>query len=70
MSPKQLRELGIESLPSNLKEAVEHLAADEVLREALGSEFVDYYVELKTREWASYHNTVSQWEIDHYLNLY
>jgi glutamine synthetase len=70
LSPKQLRELGIELLPSNLKEAVEHLAEDAVLREALGAEFVDYYVELKTREWAAYHNTVSQWELDHYLNMY
>lgn len=70
LSLKQLRERGIELLPSNLKEAVESLAEDEVLREALGAEFVDYYVELKTREWASYHNTVSQWELDHYLSLY
>lgn len=70
LSQKEIRELGIELMPSNLKEAVEHLADDQVLREALGPEFVDYYVELKTREWASYHNTVSQWEIDRYLNLY
>jgi glutamine synthetase len=70
LSQKQIHELGIELMPSNLKEAVEHLSGDAVLREALGSEFVDYYVDLKTREWASYHNTVSQWEIDRYLNLY
>jgi glutamine synthetase len=70
LSQQQLLELGIELMPSNLKEAVEHLAEDAVLRAALGSEFVDYYVELKTREWASYHDTVSQWEIDHYLNVY
>ena len=70
MSQKQIRELGIELLPSNLKEAVEHLAEGAVLREALGPAFVDYYVELKTREWASYHNTVSQWELDRYLNVY
>jgi glutamine synthetase len=25
---------------------------------------------VKSEEWKSYHNSISQWELDHYLNLY
>lgn len=67
---RQIAELGVKLLPSNLKEALEELAADEVLRAAMGEEFIDYYIELKLQEWAEYHNTVSQWEIDRYLTLF
>src|SRR5207245_9615558 len=41
LSQKQIRELGIELLPSNLKEAVEHLGEDAVLLEALAPAFLD-----------------------------
>jgi glutamine synthetase len=27
-------------------------------------------LKVKRREWVRYHNTVSQWEIDHYLALF
>jgi glutamine synthetase len=68
-SPEALREMGIDLLPTNLKEALEALREDDVIREALGQEFSDFYIELKMQEWHEYHNTVSQWEIDRYLTL-
>ncbi len=66
----ELRDAGIELLPTNLKEAVQELAKDEVIIEAMGQKFCNYYIDLKLREWNEYHNTVSQWEIDKYLTLY
>ena len=62
------REIGV--LPRSLKEAVDCLEADEVIKQALGSEYADYYIQVKNEEWRQYHNTVSEWESDNYLGLY
>ena len=62
------REIGV--LPRSLKEAVDCLEADEVIKQALGSEYADYYIKVKNEEWRQYHNTVSEWEADNYLGLY
>jgi glutamine synthetase len=69
-TPKELKEAGIELLPSNLKEAMQELARDEVILEAMGREFCNYYMDFKQREWNEYHDTVSRWELDKYLTLY
>ena len=67
---KELEDAGIELLPANLEEALRELERDEVIPEALGREFCDYYVDFKRREWREYHDSVSQWEMDRYLTLY
>jgi len=69
-TPKELKEAGIELLPSNLKEAMQELAKDEVILEAMGREFCDYYMDFKNKEWNQYHNVVSRWELDKYLTMY
>jgi glutamine synthetase len=66
----QLKEAGIELLPTNLKEAMEELAKDEVVIEAMGREFCEHYIDFKLREWTEYHNSVSSWELDQYLTMY
>ncbi len=64
---------GIDVLPPNLLDAVRNLERDEVIRDALGrgvgEDYVDYYAGVKKREWQSYHETVTDWERDHYLSL-
>jgi glutamine synthetase len=70
VSAEELRRRGIELLPRSLKEAVDHLAEDEVVKNALGAEYADYYIRVKNEEWRRYHSSVSQWEIDNYLGLY
>lgn len=67
VSEENLRSRKIDLLPSNLLEAVGELEKDRVVIDAIGREFIDYYVKMKKREWAEYHSTVSQWEIDRYL---
>lgn len=69
-TPEALKDAGIELLPTNLKEAIQELAKDEVILEAIGRDFSNYYTDFKLREWSEYHNTVSPWEIDKYLTLY
>ena len=66
----ELQAKGIGHLPPTLHAAVDALSKDEVVRNALGSEYSDYYIRVKTEEWESYHNSVSQWELDRYLNVY
>ncbi len=68
ITEEDLQKRGIGILPSNLKEAVEELEKDEIIKDALGRKFSEYYIRMKKREWAEYHNTVSQWELDRYLN--
>jgi glutamine synthetase len=67
---EELHARGIGHLPPNLQAAVEALSQDEVVRNALGAEYADYYIQVKSEEWESYHNIVSQWELDHYLNIH
>jgi glutamine synthetase len=69
----EIERAGIGILPSNLLDATRELERDDVLRAALGrgtdEDYVDYYVRVKRREWASYHEQVSAWELDRYLTL-
>ena len=70
----EIRRRGIATLPGNLLDATRNLAGDQVLREALGpvvgEDYVDYYVRVKQREWAEYHEQVTDWEIRKYLTLF
>ncbi len=73
-SEDDLRRRGIDLLPSNLLDATRNLEEDEVLREALGrgidEDYVDYFVRVKRREWAEYHEQVTDWEVKRYLSLF
>ena len=69
-SDEQLNELGVSVLPRTLLEAVEAFDADPLSEQVLGSELKASYVELKQREWWDYHNTVSEWEYDRYLEFF
>src|SRR5215208_8039632 len=67
-------ELGVEMLPATLLDATRELAADDVLRAALGrtarEDYVDYFVRVKQAEFKEWHDQVSQWEVDRYLQLF
>jgi len=74
VTEQQRKDLGVELLPANLLDATRELERDEVLRAALGStareDYVDYYVKTKQDEFSEWHNEVTQWEIDRYLQLF
>jgi glutamine synthetase len=67
LSEKELHERKIRFLPNTLSEAIDCLEHDEVLRNALGSTYAQYYIDVKREEWRQYHQNVSQWELDRYL---
>ncbi len=66
----ELNRRGIDSLPSTLSEAVDALEADDVIKDSLGLEYADYYIQVKREEWRNYHLSVSQWEKEKYLAVY
>lgn len=59
--------LHIAALPADLKEAVDELEKDPLLREALGNHISEKYAEEKRAEWKNYCRQVTEWEIDNYL---
>ncbi|CCQ96360.1 glutamine synthetase [[Clostridium] ultunense Esp] len=63
-------EAGIETLPADLKEAIENLKSDEILCAALGDHALTHFVEAKEIEWDIYRTQVHQWERDQYIHSY
>ncbi|MEE6209668.1 type I glutamate--ammonia ligase [Salarchaeum sp. III] len=63
-------EYGIETLPSNLGEAVDALEEDEVVQDALGEHVFEKFVEAKREEHTGYRIQVSDWEKDRYLEKF
>ncbi|MCH8475093.1 MAG: type III glutamate--ammonia ligase [Opitutales bacterium] len=70
LTPEQLAERGICELPRNLHEATEAFAADPFVEKVLGTELRNEFLTYKNEEWRQYHQTVSQWEVQHYARLY
>ena len=62
--------LGVESLPSDLNEALKEFKKDKVIQEAMGDHIVKKMIEAKTIEWNEYHKFVTNWEIKRYINKY
>ncbi|MDG5759783.1 type I glutamate--ammonia ligase [Natronococcus sp. A-GB1] len=63
-------EYGIDTLPSNLGEAVDALEEDEVVYDALGEHIAEKFVEAKRQEFEEYLIDVSDWELERYLEKY
>ncbi len=60
-------------LPMTLLHAMDALDADPVISAALdgaGPGVAAYFSRLKREEFFAWHNTVSAWEIDHYLTAF
>ncbi|MXZ29389.1 MAG: type III glutamate--ammonia ligase [Acidimicrobiia bacterium] len=74
LSVAEIAARGIEAMPPTLLHAVENLEADDVLRAALGAvpggDYVDYFAEVKRQEFRSWHEQVTQSEVDTYLDLF
>jgi len=74
LTPAQLDERGIRSMPPTLLHAVEMLETDPVIRAALGKtpggEYIDYFASTKRREFFEFHAQVTPWEVDHYSALF
>lgn len=65
----QVIERGLRQLPRTLLEAVEAFEADPLSDQVFGP-LKKVFVEVKHKEWEEYHNLVSDWEREKYLNLF
>ena len=70
MNETEREEAQIKDLPSTLHNAIKALRKDEVMVDALGNHIYQNFVEAKRLEWASFRQTVSEWEREQYLELY
>ncbi len=67
MAPEQIAALGVETLPRTLGEAVEAFAGSSLMREALGDHVHEYLVGTKRKDWQSYQQIVTPWELERNL---
>ncbi len=71
LSPRQAQEQDIALLPANLGEALDALEQDDVLCNALGTNYAAHYLEIKRAEWDEYAEmtarNVTLWEMQRYL---
>ena len=66
----ELRHRGIDFLPTTLAESLDYLEKDDVVKDALGTEYANYYIQVKRDEWSRYNQSVSSWETANYLETY
>lgn len=65
--PQRSGKFNVRLLPTNLHEALDELAADEVICDLLGPVLLERFLEAKRMEWEDYRVQVTPWEIDRYL---
>jgi glutamine synthetase len=66
----QIRERGIALLPQSLGEALDALAADELICTTLGETLTEQFLSLKRAEIAEYQHHVSDWELRRYAQAF
>lgn len=70
MDDQEKADIGIVSLPSSLKEALDELVKDEVLTNVLGTHALERFLEAKQIEWDLFRTQVHPWEREQYLCQY
>ena len=69
-SEKDVADMGIETLPRTLSEAIDAFEADPLSRQVFGDAMYAAFVDYKRDEWNAYHTHVSDWEIQRYLKFF
>ncbi len=69
LSAEEKAARGIESLPANLKEAIDLMAASEFTKGVVGDHVFTNYLKAKNAQWDDYKAQVHQWELDTYLSI-
>jgi glutamine synthetase len=69
MTAEERKARGINTLPSNLIEAVEIAEKSEIVRKALGDHILNAFVENKKKEWDDFRVQVTKYEVERYLPI-
>ena len=67
MTQAERNNLGIDSLPANLWEAIRITERSELVHDSLGEPVFRSFIENKKIEWENYHSRVADYETEHYL---
>ena len=70
MSEKERARKKVSELPGTLYEAILEMEKDAFVKEALGREFSQKYIDAKKSEWNAYKEQVTAWEMERYLYKY
>ncbi|CAH0418220.1 type I glutamate--ammonia ligase [Periweissella ghanensis] len=70
MDEAERQKAGIFDLPDTLLAAVANLEGDETVKDAIGKDLAQQFVDAKKIEYRAYRQEVSTWEIDNYLDIY
>ncbi len=68
MSAEEKKKNNIEELPTTLRDALEVLQSDEVIKKVLGSHIFDAFTELKRNDWNQYCLYITPWEYMKYID--
>lgn len=69
LTDEERAELGIETLPGSLNEAIACMRESELVRRALDDHIFDKFIGNKQIKWDAYRSQVHQYEIDRYLPI-
>ncbi|MFC1856250.1 glutamine synthetase family protein [Thermodesulfobacteriota bacterium] len=69
MSASRKADLGIDSLPGSLNEAITTMENSELMKEVLGDHIFNNFLANKKKEWDAYKTHVSKFELDRYLSI-
>ena len=67
MSRSEQKDLGVDSLPANLAEALDEMEESDLVRETLGDHIFEWFLRNKRTEWNEYQRQVTPFEIEQYL---
>ncbi|MFP4478298.1 MAG: type I glutamate--ammonia ligase [Candidatus Izemoplasmatales bacterium] len=68
LTPVQRMSMGVESLPDNLKEAIDNFKKDPLMEAVLGKHIFQKFIDYKNKEWDDFRTTVTEWELKKYIN--
>ncbi len=68
MSESEKKAAGIRQLPTTLRDALDILETDSLMKEVLGTHLYDKFIDYKNSEWNQYCLYVTPWEIMKYLD--
>ncbi len=69
LTDEERRELGVESLPGSLGEALAIAENSKLVRKALGEHIFTRFIGLKKKEWEEYRVQVTEYELNKYLSI-
>lgn len=69
LTDEERKELGVNSLPASLNEAIALTEQSELVKEALGDHIFERFIALKKKEWDEYRIQVTPYELDKYLHI-